>query len=118
MEQEQNKNWLEQEQATLPTPTEFVKLPPVKFEENTVKSIVIDFSQPFKKWKDETTGKTKAIIPCKEVDLTTKASVEKIWWLNTLNPYIQGFNCVWEGRAKPVQYPSNRHTSKNKVYIG
>ena len=80
MEQEQKPNWIEQEQAQLPTQTEFVKVPAVKLEENKVAELVLDFSKPFEKWTDPETKKVKAIIPCKE------QGVDKNFWLNIQNP--------------------------------
>ena len=82
---------MDKEQEQLPVKEEYVKLPAVKFAENTVKQLTIDFSQPFKKWKDEKTGKTKAIIPCKE------AGIDSIFWLNILNPLYR--ELIARGRA-------------------
>ena len=49
----------------------------------TNEHIIIDFSEPFKKWKDTENESMKKIIPVRvgEVDL--------VWWLNVKNPIYQ-----------------------------
>lgn len=82
MNEQQDLTWLEQEQAEL---NSFVgeKLPYMKFEENKVIEIEIDFSKPFQKWHNTNIkGEevTKAIVP------VTHAGTKKNWWLNIRNP--------------------------------
>lgn len=61
----------------------FESLPSMKFTENEVTELSIDFSKPFQKWTGQNTnGKTvnKAIIP------VTHNGEKKNWWLNIQNP--------------------------------
>ena len=80
MEEQKQSDWLEQEQKELPAVKTFDKLPSVKFEENKIKTLDIEFANKWEAWKDPLTGKVKAIIPC------TEDGIKKNFWLNKLNP--------------------------------
>lgn len=56
--------------------------PPVKFQEGVVKSLTIDFSEPFREYRTEKNGKplVKAIIEVLE------GGEKKVFWLNKNNP--------------------------------
>lgn len=73
-------NWIDEEleQSKKPT-TKYEKKPSLKLATDTMTKVIIDFSQPFKKWTDEK-ERTKAIIPCKV------GGKDYTWWLNTKNP--------------------------------
>lgn len=104
------KQWIEKEQEQLPTATEYVKLPPVKFEENKIKKVVIDFSQPFQKWTDPESKKVKAIIPC------VADGVESNWWLNILNPIYR--ELLQRGKAGEKEFMIlQTGTQKKTKYI-
>lgn len=73
-------NWLKDELVNTNNPTpEFEKLEALKLESGKIVTFTVDFSQPFKKWKNED-GTVKAIIP------VTHKDVKKNLWLNTKNP--------------------------------
>lgn len=77
--------WLEEEAEIIKqrTPLQGDKIPALKFAENKITELNIDFSKPFNKWTGVSQkGKpiTKAIIPC------TVGSEKKNWWCNVENP--------------------------------
>lgn len=73
-------NWIAEElEQHLNSTTTYDKKPALKLETGTMTKVIVDFSQPFKKWTDEK-ERTKAIIPCKV------GGVDHVWWLNIRNP--------------------------------
>jgi hypothetical protein len=77
-------DWLSEEAAQLSTTTSGgERLPSMKFEEDIINEIKIDFSTPFANWQDTSDPKkivTKALIPI------THEGEKKILWLNKANP--------------------------------
>lgn len=71
-------NWLEEEHKSLGEEKVFEQLPALKFEENKITEVVVDFSKKFDKWTSD--GKTKAIIP------VMYQGNKYVWWLNCANP--------------------------------
>jgi len=80
-QQKTEKTWLQEEAENLKT-TAFneERLPALKFQENKITEITIDFSSPFEKWTDTENNTVKKIIP-----VTTKEG-KFVWWLNVKNP--------------------------------
>ena len=89
----QTENWVQGELAGTAQTVEYEKFPAPVFEENKLTTVVVDFSKPFQKWKDEETNKVKAIIPC------TSNGVRCNWWLNTKNPV---YRKILEGGQKGI----------------
>lgn len=79
---EQSNDWLKDEAEKINVHDDYDELPSVKFEENKIVTITIDFSNPFNKWNGMQGKKevTKAIIPCTEKD------EKKNLWMNVKNP--------------------------------
>jgi len=75
-------NWIENELSTIEENTIFdgEKLPTLVLKEREVTTIEVDFSQPFKTWEDNITGKKAKIIP------VTHQGEKKIFFLNVKNP--------------------------------
>lgn len=81
--EETQPNWLEQEVKELSNQSNIEKHEPMKFEENSIMDVELDFSKPFQKWHDKNAKGvevTKYIIPVKH------AGQIKNWWLNVKNP--------------------------------
>ena len=79
------QEWIEQEKAELGTPTEtiFEKLPALKFQENKITEITVDFSKKFDTYDTVDMKQNpvkKAIIP------VLHEGQRKNWWLNKKNP--------------------------------
>jgi hypothetical protein len=75
--------WLEQEALQTEQQSNFPQIPSMKFEENKIAEITIDFSNPFQKWNTTSMNNkpiTKALIPIEH------EGIKKIWWLNVQNP--------------------------------
>jgi hypothetical protein len=78
-----NPDWLEQEALQTEQQSNYPQLPSIRFEENKIMEITIDFSEKFPEWNTTgLTGKptTKAIIPIEH------EGIKKVWWLNKQNP--------------------------------
>ncbi len=75
-------NWLDEEEQNLNVHADYDDLPSMKFEENKIVEVEIDFSEQFQKWTGEQGSKTitKAIVPL------THEKEKKNWWLNVRNP--------------------------------
>lgn len=74
-------NWLEREVETLKSSSyPENRLPILKFEENKIVELTIDFSKEFEKWIDKKTNTIKKIIPVKV------NGVDYVWFLNVRNP--------------------------------
>ena len=73
-------NWLDEELKNTNIFDGEEKLPAIKFPENEIVEIDIDFSKKFNVYHDEENKSVKKIIPivCK--------GEKMIWWLNTSNP--------------------------------
>lgn len=108
---QQNLNWLIQEQSELTTSNtkQYETKPTLKLEENKVYDIEVDFSLPFEKWTDPTTGVVKKIIP------VIYNGQKMNFWLNTRNPLyssiiVRGnngqrqFKIIRIGQAKATKY--------------
>ena len=79
-------DWLAKEEELFKNTvtTQFEQLPSLKLVQNELTEIDVDFSKPFQKWTDESTGTIKAIIP------VTKQNVKMNFWLNIKNPlYVE-----------------------------
>lgn len=77
------KSWLDEESEELAKGFTGERLPYMKFEENKIIEIDVDFSKPFANHTDKGMDgkeKTKAIIP------VTHNGERKNWWLNKSNP--------------------------------
>ena len=73
--------WLEVEaRPTKTTETQYEQIETLKLESGKIVKFTVDFSTPFKKWTDQETKVTKAIIP------VTHKDVKKNLWLNVRNP--------------------------------
>lgn len=81
-ETETEKTWIQEEaQALQQESFDGERKPALKLEENKVITIIVDFSEPFKKWTDPEDNKTiKKILPVKV------GAVDLVWWLNVKNP--------------------------------
>lgn len=91
--EEENINWIEEEEKQIGgnrTTTEYEKKPYMKFEENKVTEIEVDFSKPFQKWQNEKKV-TSAIIP------VVNEGISKTWFLNIKNPLYA--DIIHSGRA-------------------
>lgn len=92
---EQTITWLDMEAKEINnTTTDYEKLPAVKFEENKMTEVKVDFGKPFQKYTTTNLkGQqvTKAIIP---VECNGE---KKIFWLNVKNPIYQ--EIILSGRA-------------------
>jgi len=85
--------WLEQEALQTAQQSNFPQIESMKFQENVIAEITIDFSQPFQKWNTTSmkgTPITKALIPIKH------ENINKIWWLNCQNPLYR--EIIHQGR--------------------
>jgi len=93
---EEQNNWLKQEVEELKESAfDGERKPALKLEENKIKEIVIDFSEPFQSWKDNENNTTKKIVPCKV------GTEEFVWWINMKNPiYHQIVDKGLEGQTK------------------
>jgi len=86
-------DWLEQEALQTAQQSNFPQVESMKFQENVIAEIEIDFSQPFQKWNTTSmkgTPITKALIPIKHTN------INKIWWLNVQNPLYR--EIIHQGR--------------------
>ena len=81
----QESNWLSEEAKNVDAQGDFgEKLPSPVFSDGKITIMNIDARQPFQKWTDPETKKTKAIIPCTS-DVEGKAQ-KCNWWVNLKNP--------------------------------
>lgn len=90
-------DWLNEEKQNLNVHEDYDELPSMKFEENKILEIVIDFTNQFQKWTGEQGNKTvtKAIIP------VTHKETKMNWWLNVRNPvYALLVKAGTEGKTK------------------
>ncbi len=92
----EDANWLQKELEEIEQNSfDGERKPALKLEENKQVTMIINFSEPFQKWKDPEDSTVKKIIPVKvgEVDL--------IWWLNVKNPiYSEIIKKGSEGQTK------------------
>jgi hypothetical protein len=80
---EENINWLDEEIKNTERKNETSdSLPSLKFEENKIKEIVVDYSKPFRQWIDTEHKTIKKIIEVTDVE----AGDRKLFWLNVKNP--------------------------------
>ena len=75
-------DWLQEELTALENPDSTIKMAWLKFEENKIKNLEIDFSIKFEKKLDKF-DKLQALIPVKENNEL------KTWGLNTANPFYR-----------------------------
>jgi hypothetical protein len=75
-------DWLQEELNALENSEKIAKTTWLKFEENRIKDLIIDFSQKWEK-KSDKFDKLQALIPIKE------GNELKTWGLNTANPFYR-----------------------------
>lgn len=97
--EQKDLNWIVEEQQKLGenNKSEYEDLPSMKFDENKVTSISIDFSakpNSYDSTDDRGRKVFKAIIP------VVYDSVKKLWWLNKANPIYR--ELLERGKANPV----------------
>lgn len=81
IEEQKEKNWLEEEMETPTNEFDGEKLPGMSFEENKITTITVDISKPWGSWTDyQNNGALKKKIP------VLHDGERKLWWLNTRNP--------------------------------
>jgi len=106
----EDKDWVNKELEELKENSSFdgERKPALQLEENKTVKLIIDFSEPFKKWIDTENNSIKKILPVRvgEVDL--------IWWLNVKNPIYQ--QIIEKGasgqREFKVMQTGNKKTTK------
>jgi len=79
IQQEQSKDWIKEELANVQDSYDGVVLESFKPRENTQETIMVDISEPWRKWTSED-GVVKKILP------VVHESTEKNWWINVKNP--------------------------------
>jgi hypothetical protein len=107
-ESEELMDWIEREEKELNTPSEgFEKKPSPKFEEGKITEVVVDASNPFDKWTDPETKKTKAIVPCKSLINGEVKSCN--WWINIKNP-------IYKDVIHACRDAKDRQTVRVRIY--
>ena len=105
------ENWMEKELEVLNENSQFdgERKPALQLEENKPVKMVIDFSEPFKKWTDSENDTVKKIVP------VHVGAVDLVWWLNVKNPIYQqiidkgskgqvNFTVLQTGNKKTTKY--------------
>lgn len=106
----EDNSWIieELEELKQNSPFDGERKPALQLEENRPVKMIIDFSEPFKKWTDTENNAIKKIIPVHvgEVDL--------VWWLNVKNPiYKQIIEKGSKGQTEfTVLQTGNKQTTK------
>jgi len=112
--QNEIENWLQNEKDNLNELNHTTeRLEGMRFEENIVTTIIVDFDKPFEKWVDQENKAVKKLVP------VIHEGTKKMWWLNTANPiYAELLKKGLEGKREFKIMRTGQKRATRYIFVG